>query len=106
MADGDHGQLYLRGEHNVGHGIGEELKSSLVQLIDNDRETENLRHQNVSKISRFTECPELSTFNKDVKKKVGEGATLSIETGPPLTDTFSRDCRRETKLTRKKEQKD
>ena len=78
MADGDHGQLYLRGEHNVGHGIGEELISSLVQLIDNDRETENLRHQNVSKISRFTECPELNTFNKDVKKKVGEGATNFI----------------------------
>ena len=43
VADGDHGQLYFRGEHNVGHGIGEELDSSLVQLVDNDRETENLR---------------------------------------------------------------
>ena len=33
---------YLRGENNVSHGIGEELYSSLVQLVDNDRETENL----------------------------------------------------------------
>ena len=46
MTDGDHGQLYLRGEHTIGHGVGEELDSSQVQLVDNDRETEDLRYQN------------------------------------------------------------
>ena len=48
MADGDHGHLYLVGEHHVGHGGREELLSSADEFVDNHRETEYLRYQSVN----------------------------------------------------------
>ena len=43
VADGEHGQLCLGGEHHVGHGGGDVLGGALEYLVDNGADAEPLR---------------------------------------------------------------
>ena len=45
VADGDHGQLHLGGEHNVGHGGGDVLGSALEHLVDDGTDTKTLTRE-------------------------------------------------------------
>ena len=67
MANGDHGHLHLRGEHNVGHGAGEELLSAQVDLPDHHRETEDLRYQSEPLSHSLG-----STFSEEESRKAGD----------------------------------
>ena len=43
VADGDHGELHLCGEHNVGHRGGDVLGGSLEHLVDDGTDAKSLK---------------------------------------------------------------